>query len=206
MNNSDIHNPGPGDTRTPSNDPTGFIYSTYSAAGTEDPIDKAFMKGLSVLCRRRLLIHSLLRRQRDQKPGPYTYSGIRGRIKGFSKVSRRTLLRRFASINRTAFSAFKGRLISVTLTYPAEYPEDPHLCKRHLEAFHKRLERRYGRFAAFWRMGIQKRGAFHFHLLLFVPLSFGSVRELVASPLVPGTRSAGRSPRATCTRVHAWRR
>jgi hypothetical protein len=26
-------------------------------------------------------------------------------------------------------------------------------------------------------MGIQKRGAWHFHLLLFVPLSFGSVRE-----------------------------
>ena len=26
-------------------------------------------------------------------------------------------------------------------------------------------------------MGIQRRGAFHFHLLLFVPLSFGSVRE-----------------------------
>jgi hypothetical protein len=26
-------------------------------------------------------------------------------------------------------------------------------------------------------MGIQSRGAFHFHLLLFVPLSFGSVKE-----------------------------
>jgi hypothetical protein len=40
------------------------------------------------------------------------------------------------------------------------------------------LEWRYGQFAAFWRMGIQERGAFHFHLLLFVPLSFGSVREV----------------------------
>ena len=63
------------------------------------------------------------------------------------------------------------------MTYPTEYPQDPEVCKRHLEAFHKRLKRRYGQFAAFWRMGIQRRGAFHFHLLLFVPLSFGSVRE-----------------------------
>jgi hypothetical protein len=63
------------------------------------------------------------------------------------------------------------------LTYPAEYPEDPEVCKSHLKALRKRLERKYGKFAAFWRMGIQKRGAFHFHLLLFVPLSFGSVKE-----------------------------
>jgi hypothetical protein len=103
--------------------------------------------------------------------------GIRGRIKGFSGLSRRNLLRRFASINSTAFNAFKGRLVSITLTYPSEYPEDPEVCKGHLKAFRKRLQRKYGRFAAFWRMGIQERGAFHFHLLLFVPLSFGSVKE-----------------------------
>ena len=29
-----------------------------------------------------------------------------------------------------------------------------------------------------WRMGIQRRGAFHFHLLLFLPPSFGSLKEL----------------------------
>jgi hypothetical protein len=63
------------------------------------------------------------------------------------------------------------------LTYPAEYPDDPEVCKGHLKALRKRLHRRYGRFAAFWRMGIQERGAFHFHLLLFVPLSFGSLKE-----------------------------
>jgi hypothetical protein len=104
--------------------------------------------------------------------------GTKGKIKGFSRVSRRNLLRRLASINRTAFSAFKGHLISVTLTYPSEYPEDPAVCKGHLKAFHKRLQRKYGKFAAFWRMGIQGRGAFHFHLLLFVPLSFGSVKHV----------------------------
>jgi hypothetical protein len=102
--------------------------------------------------------------------------GIKGSVKGFSRVSRRNLLRRLASINRMAFRTSKRRLISVTLTYPTEYPEDPRVCKGHLKALRKRLQRRYGRFAAFWRMGIHRRGAFHFHLLLFVPLSFGSVK------------------------------
>jgi hypothetical protein len=83
-----------------------------------------------------------------------------------------------ASINRTAFRAYKGRLISIGLSYPSEYPEDPKLCKRHLEALHKRLKRTYGPFSGFWRLGIQERRAWHFHLLLFVPPSFGKVKEL----------------------------
>jgi hypothetical protein len=47
-----------------------------------------------------------------------------------------------------------------------------------LKAFCKRLQREYGSFAAFWRMSIQMRGAWHFHLLLFVGPSFGAVGEL----------------------------
>jgi hypothetical protein len=172
-----------GDTRTPSNTTTGFIYSTYWAAGTEDPIDKTLTKDPN---QRNAYLSSAVGgsvstisfEDKEIRNQVHTrHSGIRGRIKGFSGVSRRNLLRRLASINRTAFNAFKGRLISVTLTYPAEFPEDPEVCKGHLKAFRKRLQRRYGRFAAFWRMGIQERGAWHFHLLLFVPLSFGSVKE-----------------------------
>ena len=66
----------------------------------------------------------------------------------------------------------------MTLTYPHEYPEDPELCKGHLKALRKRLQREYGSFAAFWRLGIQRRGAWHFHLLLFVGPSFGPIGEL----------------------------
>ena len=91
--------------------------------------------------------------------------GVRGKVNGFSRGSRRNLLRHLASIDRRAFRSFKGQLTSVTLTYPHEYPEDPRICQGHLKAFRKRLERKYGVFAAFWRMGIQNRGAFHFHLL-----------------------------------------
>jgi hypothetical protein len=66
----------------------------------------------------------------------------------------------------------------VTLTYPHEYPQDPVLCKGHLKALRKRLQWKYEPFAAFWRLGIQKRRAWHFHLLLFVGPSFGSIGEL----------------------------
>jgi hypothetical protein len=69
-------------------------------------------------------------------------------------------------------------MIFVTLTYPHEYPQDPLLCKGHLKAFRKRLQREFGTFAAFWRLGIQTRGAWHFHLLLFVRPSLGPIREL----------------------------
>jgi hypothetical protein len=107
--------------------------------------------------------------------------GIRDRVRGFSRTSRRNLLTRLASINRGAFKAFRGRILFVTLTYPKQYPEDPELCKRHLKALRKRLQRKFKSFAAFWRLGIQKRGAWHFHLLLFVGPYFGSVGELRSS-------------------------
>ena len=84
-----------------------------------------------------------------------------------------------ASINRTAFRAFKGRVVCVTLTYPHEWPEDPQICKGHLKALRKRMERSFGAdFAGFWRLGAQRRGAWHLHLLLFVPPGFGSLADL----------------------------
>ena len=105
--------------------------------------------------------------------------GVRGRVKGFSGACRRNLLRHLASINRTAFRAFKGRVFSVTLTYSHRWPEDAQTCKGHLKALRKRMERRFGAdFAGFWRLGVQRRGAWHFHLLLFVPPGFGSMADL----------------------------
>jgi hypothetical protein len=40
------------------------------------------------------------------------------------------------------------------------------------------LQRKFGDFAGLWRLGIQKRGAWHFHLLLFVGPSFGTIDKL----------------------------
>jgi hypothetical protein len=168
----------------PSEDHRGLDYSTYSAAevGTYDT--NPTLEGsnqeayISSTIGGSLSQISFKAWETKSRIGSTKAGGIRRKIRGFSRVSRRNLLRLLASINRTAFRAFKGKVISVTLTYPTEYPKDPKVCKKHLEALLKRLKREYGNFAGFWRMGIQKRGAWHFHLLLFVSPSFGSLKQI----------------------------
>src|SRR5215207_3959326 len=168
----------------PPTNPTGFIYPSYRAAPTETHRDEASLKtshqgvayvsssvggSVSTLSFEDTTTKNRLSSHRRCS------GGNRDRVRGFSRASRRNLLRHLASINRGAFRAFKGRMIFVTLTYPGEYPQDPELCKRHLKALRKRLQREFKPFAAFWRLGIQKRGAWHFHLLLFVGPSIGPV-------------------------------
>jgi hypothetical protein len=171
----------------PPTNPTGFIYPTYRAAPAETQGDRSSLKSphqevayVSSSVGGSLSSLSFEDTKASNRLSSPTRrgGGIRDRVKGFSRVSRTNLLRRLASINRGAFGAFKGRIIFVTLTYPHEYPDDPKLCKHHLKALRKRLQREFGTFAAFWRMGIQKRGAWHFHLLLFVGPSMGQVGEL----------------------------
>jgi hypothetical protein len=178
--------PEPNIPCTPSTDPAGFIYPSYRAAPAETQIDKPPPNGshqgvayvsssvggsVSTLSFEDTTTNRLSPRKRRG-------GGIRERVRGFSRASRRNLLRRLASINRSAFKAFRGRMIFVTLTYPREYPEDPEVCKNHLKALRQCLQRKCGDRAAFWRLGIQQRGAWHFHLLLFVGPSFGTVGEL----------------------------
>ncbi len=188
MNNRKVRNPVPsGVVREPSEDPPGFIYPTYRAAPTVAVTDKPSLKSshrrvahVSSSVGGSLSTLSFEDNDTETRPTPRTDHGkaIRGRIRGFSRASRRNLLRCLASIDRSAFRAFKGRLISITLTYPHDYPEDPGVCKNHLKALRKRLQRKVGDFAGVWRLGVQHRGAFHFHVLLFVPPSFVSAREL----------------------------
>src|SRR5918995_899355 len=172
---------------TPPTDPTGFIYPTYRAAGTETSRHKPLLdnsyQGVAYLSSAvggsvsTLSFEDTTTKNRlssHRRCG----GGIRDRVRGFSRASRRNLLLRLASINRRAFRAFKGRMIFVTLTYPHEYPKDPEVCKNHLKALRRRLQRKSGDFAGFWRMGIQRRGAWHFHLLLFVGPSIGPLDEL----------------------------
>jgi hypothetical protein len=172
---------------SPPTDPTGFIYPTYRAAQTETQKDMPSLEsphqGVAYVSSSVGGSVSTLSFEetitKNQLGPPKRHGrGTRDRIRGFSRASRRNLLRRLASINRAAFKAFKGRLISITLTYPHEYPEDPEVCKNHLKALRKRLQRKYGDFAGFWRMGIQDRGALHFHVLLFVGPSIGPIGEL----------------------------
>jgi hypothetical protein len=187
MNNLKGLNPISNGLQESPEDPPGFIYPSYRAAPTETQRDMPSLKsshqdvaylssavGGSVST----LSFEDTKTSNRLSPSRRRSGGIRDRVWGFSRESRRNLLRRLAGINRKAFKTFSGRIIFVTLTYPKQYPEDPELCKRHLKALRKRLQKEYESFAAFWRMGIQRRGAWHFHLLLFVGPSFGTVREL----------------------------
>jgi hypothetical protein len=56
-----------------------------------------------------------------------------------------------------------------TLTYPNEYILDPEKWKNHLHAWSKRLERAFGLDIGgyVWRIEFQKRGAPHYHLLIW---------------------------------------
>jgi hypothetical protein len=126
---------------SPPTAPAGFIYSSYQAAPTSTHCDKPSLSSshqeiayvssavggsVSTLSFEETKASNRLSSRKHHA------RGIRDKVRGFSRASRRNLLLRLASINRRAFRAFKGRMIFVTLTYPREYPEDRELCKRHL--------------------------------------------------------------------------
>jgi hypothetical protein len=54
----------------------------------------------------------------------------------------------------------------VTLTYPADFPDDGELVKRHLRNMLMRFRRKYQAIEYLWFIEFQKRGAPHFHILL----------------------------------------
>src|SRR5215213_862255 len=112
---------------SPPTDPTGFIYPTYRAAQTVTKRDKPSLKGshqdvayVSSAVGGSLSTLSIedTKTRNQLSPRKHRGGGIRDRVRGFSRESRRNLLRRLASINRSAFKAFKGRLISISLTSP----------------------------------------------------------------------------------------
>jgi hypothetical protein len=167
MNNLNELNPISNGLQESHEDPQGFIYSSYRAALTSTHSDKLSLssshQGVAYVSSSvggsvsTLSFEDTTTKTR-LSPSRHRGGGNRNRVKGLSRASRTNLLRRLASINRSAFRAFKRRIIFVTLTYPEQYPEEPELCKRHLKALRKRLQRAYKSFAAFWRLGIQKRG------------------------------------------------
>src|SRR5919112_339450 len=202
----------------PPTDPTGFIYPSYRAAGTETQRDMPSLESphqevayvssavggsVSTLSFEDTATKNRLR------PSKRLGGGTRDKVRGFSRASRMNLLRRLASINRDTFRAFKGRMIFVTLTYPHVYPDDPELCKNHLKALRRRLQREFGTFAAFWRLGIQQRGAWHFHLLLFVGPSIapiGKLRRFISSSWYEVTGKVSEGHLRAGTRVVAVKR
>ena len=87
--------------------------------------------------------------------------GRRGVIGRFSRGSRRRLLRKLSQVQRGKIPVF------ITLTYPGEYDQSPDIWKRHLDKLGKRIRRRFKSVGIFWKLEPQKRGAPHFHLLVW---------------------------------------
>lgn len=103
--------------------------------------------------------------------------GPRREVQGPSKKSLLNLKRKTAQFDWDAFKESGGRAFSAGLTYGRVWPQDPRECQAHLRAFLKRVQRRFGG-CGFWRLGIQDRGAFHYHLMLFLPPSAGLLKDL----------------------------
>lgn len=109
-------------------------------------------------------------------PGPSVHKrGIRGKVKGFSKGSRGRLLEHLHRVRRDSPAVF------LTLTYPGEYDADPRVWKRHLNNFDRALDRAGLRpLSACWKLEPQKRGAPHFHLIVFGVTSLKGFRAWAA--------------------------
>jgi hypothetical protein len=96
-------------------------------------------------------------------------NNIRSVISTFSKQSRKRLIDTAQQINQRKILQ---NPIFITLTYPSVFPTSHSICKRHLDSFSKRLNRLFSNFFVIWRLEYQnekgtKRGAPHYHLILF---------------------------------------
>lgn len=96
-------------------------------------------------------------------PGRAPEQGPRGWVTGFSRASRKRMLEFVQSVDQVR----AGMPLFVTLTYPGEWPGDPHRWKRDLDTWLQRLRRAAADAWAVWRLEPQRRGAPHYHLLVF---------------------------------------
>lgn len=92
---------------------------------------------------------------------PQKGGGPRGTISLFSRQSKKRLMNLLGTIERTEKPLF------VTLTYPGAFVADSATWKNDLERFYKRLARKFPGSSFIWKLEPQKRGAPHFHLMVW---------------------------------------
>jgi len=85
--------------------------------------------------------------------GHHTGGGIRGRVSGFSRQSRKRLLDLLNQIKRDELQSG----LFVTLTYPDLFSDEPARWHRDLDAFLKRLKRAYPGAVCIWRLEFKER-------------------------------------------------
>lgn len=133
---------------------SGGVPSLYPGVGV--PLSSAHIRPFAEWYEGASILKISKGRKTERKGG-----GQRKAIKGFSYQSRRRLMRTIGAIRRDAVLPD-----FVTLTYPDNFP-DVKKAKRDLKIFLQRFERAYPNAGAVWKLEPQKRGAPHFHLLVW---------------------------------------
>lgn len=97
---------------------------------------------------------TIIKKRVSHRQGSKWIGGKRGTIKMFSRSSCRNMVQTARNV--------AGLSHMVTLTYPAEFPCNGKITKRHLELIRKWFI--YRKIGGFWFYEFQKRGAPHFHI------------------------------------------
>lgn len=85
----------------------------------------------------------------------------------------RSEITEFSASSQKRFFMFLGQItdwkdcLFVTLTYPGMYSTNPADWKRDLQTFRRWLDHRFDGLAVVWRLEAQRRGAPHYHLLVW---------------------------------------
>ena len=134
-----------------------------------------------------LSVHADMLKIRARRPAGASQlnhtGGIRGRVSGLSKASRKRMIEFMSSVRHD------GSLLFTTITYPDIFPLDSSAWHRHFEAFRDRFENHYAKHRALWRIELidRKSGentgviAPHWHLLIFLPKLDRETLEIEAS-------------------------
>lgn len=124
--------------------------------------------------------------------------GKRGKVVGFSAGSRVRLMKLLARL-----APVTGQCLFLTLTYGAWFP-DCNRARRDRATWEKRLKRRYPGASCVWRLELQRRGAPHFHLLIFgVPfIPVGWVRRTWGQVI---GYDGPKKLQVRLERIHSWR-
>jgi hypothetical protein len=136
--------------------------------------------------------------KRKKENVPVRQSKSTSKRNAISHYSKRSI-KRLKFLLRNTADLWKGL---ITLTYPAEFPRNGRVCKKHLNAFLQFLRRRGVRYI--WVSEFQERGALHYHIFVdkyiskeevatrwYKIVGSGDEKHLVAGTRVEAIRNQG---------------